>query len=249
MTYKSKFLNNILSVCIAIFVAILIRSFVFEPFNIPSGSMKPNLLVGDFIFVSKYSYGYSRHSFPFSLGDSEGKLFKGKYFKKIPKRGDVVVFKTPENNRTDYIKRIIGLPGDKIKLTDGQIIINNSNIYKKKIKEFIDTDNNQISVNNGRRRQYLEFFFDKEIKVLDLADNTFADNTNVFEVPDNNFFVMGDNRDNSQDSRFVTVGFIPSENIIGKAQFIFFSLENSRFLQFWKWPTAIRYNRILRKIL
>ena len=116
MKTKNKFLNNILSVFIAVIAAILIRSFLFEPFNIPSGSMKPNLLVGDFIFVSKYSYGYSRHSFPFSLGDPAGKLISGKYLERLPKRGDVVVFKTPENNRTDYIKRIIGLPGDKIKI-------------------------------------------------------------------------------------------------------------------------------------
>ncbi len=248
MKSKNKFLNNIYSIFFAIFIAILIRSFLFEPFNIPSGSMKPNLLVGDFIFVSKYSYGYSRHSFPLSLGDSEGEILSGKYFNRIPKRGDVVVFKTPENNRTDYIKRIIGLPGDSVKITNGQIIINNTKVFKKKIQEFIDTDKNQIIIENGRRRQYLEYFFDKEIKVLDLSDNTYADNTNEFKVPNNNFFVMGDNRDNSQDSRFNTVGFIPSENIIGKAQFIFFSLENSRFLQIWKWPTSIRYDRIFKKI-
>tara|TARA_B100001057_G_scaffold468106_1_gene526941 strand:- start:32 stop:781 length:750 start_codon:yes stop_codon:yes gene_type:complete len=248
MKFKNKFLNNIFSIFIAIFVAIMIRSFLFEPFNIPSGSMKPNLLVGDFIFVSKYSYGYSRHSFPFSLGDSNGKFFSGKYFQNQPKRGDVVVFKTPENNRTDYIKRVIGLPGDNIRMIDGQIIINDSKIYKKKIKEFIDTDSNQLIINNGRRRQYIEYFFDKEVKVIDLFDNTFSDNTNVFKVPDNKYFVMGDNRDNSQDSRFSSVGFIPYDNIIGKAQFIFFSLENSRFLQIWKWPKSIRYNRIFKKI-
>jgi len=248
MKFKNKFLNNVFSIFIAIFVAILIRSFLFEPFNIPSGSMKPNLLVGDFIFVSKYSYGYSRHSFPFSLGDANGDIISGKFFQNQPKRGDVVVFKTPENNRTDYIKRVIGLPGDKIRLDNGQIIINDSKIYKKKIEEFIDTDTSQLIIEKGRRRQYLEYFFNKEIKVLDLYDNTFADNTGIFIVPDNKFFVMGDNRDNSQDSRFSTVGFIPSDNIIGKAQFIFFSLENSRFLQIWKWPTSIRYNRIFKKI-
>ena len=248
MKIKNKLINNIVSIFIAIFVAILIRSFLFEPFNIPSGSMKPNLLVGDFIFVSKYSYGYSRHSFPFSLTDAKGEIFKGKYFEKKPERGDIIVFKTPENNRTDYIKRIIGIPGDEIKVTNGNIIINNNTIFKKKIEEFIDTDIAQIIIEKGRRRQYLEYFFDKEIKVLDLYDNTLADNTNKFKVPENKYFVMGDNRDNSQDSRFSNVGFIPSENIIGKAQFIFFSLENSRFLEIWKWPTSIRYKRIFKKI-
>ncbi len=248
MKKKNKFFSNFLSICIAVFVALLIRSFAFEPFNIPSGSMKPNLLVGDFIFVSKYSYGYSRHSLPFSLGDKNGKFFSGKYFSKIPKRGDIVVFKTPENNSTDYIKRVIGLPGDTVKIINGDLFVNGSKIFRKKIDHFIDTDSNQILIDNGRRRQYLEYFFDKEINILDIKDYTFADNTNEFFVPENNIFVMGDNRDNSQDSRFSTVGYIPLENVIGKAQFIFFSLENARFLQIWKWPSSIRYERIFKNI-
>ena len=248
MKKKNKFISNSFSIFIAIFVAVLIRSLLFEPFNIPSGSMKPNLLVGDFIFVSKYSYGFSRHSFPFSLGDPNGKLFSKKFFSKSPKRGDVVVFKTPENNRTDYIKRVIGLPGDKIKIINGEVFINNSKIFRKRIEPFIDNQNSEKIIDQGRRRQYLEYFFDKEIKILDIIDFSFADNTKEFLVPQNNFFVLGDNRDNSQDSRFSTVGFIPFENIVGKARFIFFSLENSRFLQLWKWPTSIRYNRIFQKI-
>ncbi len=248
MKKKNKFVSNILSISIAVFVAILIRSLLFEPFNIPSGSMKPNLLVGDFIFVSKYSYGYSRHSFPFSLGDKNGTLAKGKFFSKIPERGDVVVFKTPENNRTDYIKRVIGLPGDHIKIINGEILINETKILRKQIEPFLDRQLNQIKIDNGRRRQYLEYFFDREIKTLDIKDYSFADNTQMFIVPENKFFVMGDNRDNSQDSRFSTVGFIPFENLVGKAQFVFFSLENSRFLEIWKWPNSIRYNRIFKKI-
>ncbi len=248
MNLINKILKNITSILIAIFIALLIRSLLFEPFNIPSGSMKPNLLVGDFIFVSKYSYGYSRHSFPFSLADTKGKIFKGKFFSKAPKRGDIIVFKTPENNRTDYIKRVIGIPGDKIRIINGEIQINGSIIMRKKIPPFIDKQKDQIIIENGRRRQYLEYFFEKEIKVLDIQDFGFADNTKIFEVPPNKFFVMGDNRDNSQDSRYTTVGFIPFENIVGKAQFIFFSLENSRFLEVWKWPYAIRYERLFKKI-
>ncbi len=248
MKFKTKFFNNIISISIAIFIALLIRSLLFEPFNIPSGSMKPNLLVGDFIFVSKYSYGYSRHSFPLSLGDKKGKIFSGKIFSKNPKRGDVVVFKTPQNNRTDYIKRVIGLPGDKIKIINGEIKINDTFILRKKIQPFIDKQKNQINIDNGRRRQYIEYFYDKEIRVLDIKDYTFADNTGEFIVPENKFFVLGDNRDNSQDSRFDTVGFIPFENIVGKAQFIFFSLENSRFLEVWKWPYSIRYDRLFNEI-
>ena len=238
---KNNIFRNLKSITIAIFIALLIRSFIFEPFNIPSGSMKPNLLVGDFIFVSKYSYGFSKHSLPFSIP-----LIPGKIFPKIPERGEVVVFKTPENNRTDYIKRVIGLPGDKIEIKNGIIFINGSEILRKKLNDFIDTDN---YTSNKRVRMYNEYFFNKEINILDITDNGIADNTQLFNVPENHFFVMGDNRDNSQDSRFIsTVGFIPYENLVGKAQFIFFSLENARFLQIWKWPNSIRYERIFQKI-
>ena len=156
MKNKNKFLSNIKSISFAILIALLIRSFIFEPFNIPSGSMKPNLLVGDFIFVSKWSYGFSRHSLPFSLP-----LIPNKIFSNTPTRGDVVVFKTPENNRTDYIKRVIGLPGDKIKIINGEIKINDTFILRKKIQPFIDKQKNQINIDNGRRRQYIEYFYDK----------------------------------------------------------------------------------------
>jgi len=203
--------------------------------------MKPNLLVGDFIFVSKWSYGFSRHSLPFSIP-----LIPNKIFSKDPNRGDIVVFKTPEDNRTDYIKRVIGIPGDKIKITDGTIYLNGNKIIKEKMEDFIDNDSN---VSTKRVRMYKEYFENYEIEILDITDNGIADNTQLFTVPDDHFFVMGDNRDNSQDSRFINiVGFIPFENLIGKAQFVFFSLENSRFLEIWKWPRAIRTERIFKSI-
>ena len=237
---KNNILSNLKSISFAVFIALIIRSFIAEPFNIPSGSMKPNLLVGDFIFVSKWSYGYSRHSFPFSIP-----IIKNKIFSKIPKRGDVVVFKTPEDNRTDYIKRIIGLPGDKIMIIDGKIILNGNPINRKKMNDFIDNDKNVLV---KRVRKYKEYHENIEFEILDIKDNGIVDNTELFVVPEGNFFVMGDNRDNSQDSRFKTVGFIPFENLVGRARFIFFSLENSRFLEIWKWPKAIRGNRIFKTI-
>ena len=241
MKNKNSFFSNIKSIFFAIFIALIIRSFVAEPFNIPSGSMKPNLLIGDFIFVSKWSYGYSKHSLPFSMP-----IISNRIFSTMPKRGDVVVFKTPQDNRTDYIKRVIGLPGDKIKIINGQIQINNNLIIKQKTEDFVDV------LKNGSKksiRKYKEFFFGNEIDIIDIMDNGIVDNTQLYIVPENHFFVMGDNRDNSQDSRFINVvGFVPVENLVGKAQFTFFSLENSRFFQIWKWPRAIRFDRIFKFI-
>tara|TARA_Y100000590_G_C15392988_1_gene890812 strand:+ start:28 stop:747 length:720 start_codon:yes stop_codon:yes gene_type:complete len=238
MKNKSSFFSNIKSILLAIFIALLIRSFIAEPFNIPSGSMKPNLLEGDFLFVSKWSYGFSKHSLPFSLP-----LIPGRIYSKMPERGDVIVFRTPTDNKTNYIKRVIGIPGDKIRMVNGHIEINGNLILKKITASFIDTRNYQ----NERKRTYIEYFFDKEIKVLDTEDYVGRpDNTELFVIKDGHFFVMGDNRDNSSDSR--VIGSIPIINLVGKAQFIFFSLDNSRFYEIWKWPKSIRFDRIFKSI-
>ena len=219
-------------------IALFIRTFFFQPFTIPSGSMIPTLLIGDFIFVSQYKYGYSKYSLPFSLP-----LIKGRILGKKPKRGDVVVFKTPNDNKTDYVKTLIGLPGDKIQVKDGMLYINNTIVDRDSIL------NSSIKVHNNYLNEfdYVETLPNgKKHIVRELkGDNSSSDNTIVYTVPENNFFLMGDNRDNSIDSRVLNyVGFVPFENLIGKAEIIFFSIDKKDYglRNFWKW--RIRFDRI-----
>ncbi len=219
-------------------IALFIRTFFFQPFTIPSGSMIPTLLVGDFIFVSQYKYGYSKHSLPFSLP-----LFKGRVLKKNPKRGDVVVFKTPNDNRTDYVKTLIGLPGDKIQVKEGKVYINNTMLNRDSIL------NSSIKVHNNylTKFDYVEILPNgKKHIIRELkGDNSSNDNTIIYSVPENNFFLMGDNRDNSIDSRVLNyVGFVPFENLVGKAEIVFFSIDKKGYglKNFWKW--RIRFDRI-----
>jgi len=220
------------------FIALFIRTFFFQPFTIPSGSMIPTLLIGDFIFVSQYKYGYSKHSLPFSLP-----LIKERILKKTPERGDVVVFKTPNDNRTDYVKTLIGLPGDKIQVKEGILYINGKMVERNKVQNStIRVHNNYLNefdyvevLPNGRKHIV------RELK----GDNSPSDNTIIYTVPENNFFLMGDNRDNSIDSRVLNyVGFVPFENIVGKAEIIFFSIDRNNYglNEFWKWK--IRFDRI-----
>ncbi|MBL6665229.1 MAG: signal peptidase I [Rickettsiales bacterium] len=230
---KESFIKTL---AIAFALAMFVRSFFFEPFHIPSSSMKPGLLIGDYIFVSKFSYGYSRYSFPLGL-----KIFEGRIWKSTPKRGDVAVFRLPENPRINYIKRIIGLPGDTIQVRDGVLFINEEEIPKeenglfeeegfKTIKTFIETLPNN-----------------KEFYVLD-ERTTPQDSTGIYQVPTGHYFMMGDNRDNSQDSRFLDhVGYVPEENLIGRANIIFFSNAKPTW-QIWNWPTSIRFSRIFTTI-
>jgi len=243
MISKISIIDNLKTLFYALIIAIIIRSLLLQPFYIPSSSMEPNLLVGDRLFVTKYSYGYSKHSFPFSPN-----IFNGRILSTEPKRGDVVVFKTPADNRTDYIKRLIGLPGDVIQFIDGDIYINNNQILKTLIKS---TDNiycgsDKIKVN----------FFDEKLPngksyiSVYRSDHSFQ-NSDKFIVPENHYFFLGDNRDCSKDSRFLSaVGYVHQDNLVGKAQFLFFSSDRriGSIFKFWNWRDIIRFNRFFKKI-
>jgi signal peptidase I len=236
---KGGWWENIRTIAYAVLVALVVRTFAYEPFNIPSGSMLPTLLVGDYLFVSKFSYGYSRHSFPLSLP-----LVPGRVLFTPPERGDVVVFKLPSDNRTDYIKRIIGLPGDEIQMREGRLYINGKLLPRRPAGEFTLRDEmGRLS----RIPQFIETLpGGREHVILEVGDAFQLDNTNVYKVPPGHFFAMGDNRDNSLDSRTRAVGFIPADNLIGRAEFLFFSVDGSAHIwEVWKWPWAIRWGRLL----
>lgn len=240
---KNFISENLKTLFYALIIAVIIRSLFLQPFYIPSSSMEPTLLVGDRLFVTKYSYGYSKHSFPFSPP-----IIKERVFFDEPKRGDVVVFKTPADNRTDYIKRLIGLPGDKIQFIDGNLYLNNSEILKSKVSSndeiycgdrTIDvmTFEESLSNNKTHKSVYLKEFSYKD--------------SDIFEVPTDHYFFLGDNRDCSKDSRYLTsVGYVHKNNLVGKAQFIFFSSNRKigSIFSFWKWHKSIRFDRFFKKI-
>jgi signal peptidase I len=236
---SSGLLENVKTIVYAGLIAVAIRTFLFEPFNIPSGSMIPTLLVGDYLFVSKYSYGYSRYSFPFAPP-----IFSGRVFGSVPHRGDVTVFKLPLDNSTDYIKRIIGLPGDHVQMRAGQLFINGQQVQRQPAGDCIVDESGIRMV----QRRYLETLPDGvRHYICKATDEGFANNTPEYLVPPARVFAMGDNRDNSLDSRFMDrgVGFVPIENLVGRAEFIFFSLDASYpWWQFWQWPFEIRWSRI-----
>jgi signal peptidase I len=215
----SEMIETIVVVTQALLIALVVRSFLFQPFNIPSGSMIPTLLVGDYLFVSKYSYGFSKHSFPFSPD-----LFEGRIFGKEPERGDVVVFKLPRDNSTDYIKRVIGLPGDHIRMVNGHLTINGQPVKKELIGK------KDVSAGSGYRdratlyRETLPNGVSYVSQELDMFGNMLGRNTPDFEVPAGHYFMMGDNRDNSLDSRYW--GFVPEANLVGKAIFIWMNFED-----------------------
>ncbi|MGZ2502321.1 signal peptidase I [Rhizobium leguminosarum] len=233
--------ENIKVIIQALILAMVIRTVLFQPFTIPSGSMMPTLLVGDYIFVNKFAYGYSKYSLPFSPD-----LFSGRLFGADPKRGDIVVFRFPPNPEIDYIKRCIGLPGDHIQVTDGVLYVNGKPVPKVADGSFTSDYKLDPGADVPVFRETLDS--GKTYDTLDQSPVSRGDNTREFIVPEGHYFMMGDNRDNSLDSRF-DVGFVPAENLVGRASVIFFSLGNdTSFREIWKWPTNMRWDRLFKVV-
>ena len=238
-------LENVKTIVYAGLIAVGIRTVAFEPFNIPSGSMIPTLLVGDYLFVSKYSYGYSRYSLPFSPN-----LFSGRILGHAPERGDVVVFRLPRDTSVNYIKRIVGLPGDRVQMRAGQLYINGTQVPRTRLGVFTAVSERGDMREAGLYTEVLPNGRTHEL--LKQTDQGGANDTPEFKIPEGNVFAMGDNRDDSLDSRFpasVGVGFVPLENLVGRAEFIFFSVDAvAPWWQVWEWPFEIRWSRLLHGI-
>jgi signal peptidase I len=224
-------------------IAVGIHTFLFEPFFIPSGSMVPTLLVGDYLFVNKFTYGYSHFSLPWAPD-----LFSGRILGRVPPRGAVVVFRPPGEPGTDFIKRVIGLPGDTVQMQGGQLYINGAQVQRTQIGNYTDDSSGGPVV----AREYNETLpGGKTHLILKETDDGFANNTPVYTVPAGDLFMMGDNRDDSEDSRFMDgpVGFVPVENVVGPADLIFFSIDlRYPFYEFWEWPLEIRWGRMFHII-
>lgn len=237
---KDSLFATLMGLFWAFLIALAIRSVIFEPYHIPSSSMVPTLLIGDYLFVSKYDYGYSRHAFPLSLP----LVPRGRLFGREAQRGDVVIFKTPTDNSTDYIKRIVGLPGDRIQVSGGRLFINDQPTERRLLGE----EEWRTETGLHRYRRYLETLPNGvSHHIYELSDTMMLDDTQTFLIPQGYYFMMGDNRDNSSDSR--VFGPVPAENLKGKARFIFYSNNGSGwFLEFWKWNGMLRFERFFTEI-
>jgi signal peptidase I len=230
----------------ALIIAVVVRTLLFQPFNIPSGSMEGTLLVGDYLFVSTFSYGYTHYALPLSP-----RLFSGRIFGSEPRRGDVVVFRLPSDDSVDYIKRVIGLPGDRIQMIDGVPYLNGVAVKREPAADFIDDDEAANPVHVKRWRETLPNGVSYD--TLDRVENSDYDNTGIYLVPPGQFFMMGDNRDNSADSRIPPqnggVGYVPLENIVGRAQLIFFSIRrDAHAWEVWRWPWSVRWSRLISMV-
>jgi signal peptidase I len=239
---ESGFADTLRVIVQALIIALVIRIFLFQPFSIPSGSMEGTLLVGDYLFVAKYSYGYTHYSLPFSPP-----LFSGRIFGSEPNRGDVVVFRLPRDDSIDYIKRVIGLPGDRIQMIDGLLHINGVAVKRERAEDYIDNDEGPNPIRVKRWRETLPNGVSYD--TLDRTEHSEYDNTQPYLVPPGHFFMMGDNRDNSLDSRVPPasggVGYVPFENLIGQAKIIFFSVgDGGHAWQVWRWPSSLRWSRL-----
>jgi len=229
--------DTVKTVLWAVFIALIIRTFAFESFNIPSSSMVPTLLVGDYLFVSKFSYGYSRYSLPYGLG-----WFSGRILERPVERGDVVVFRLPRDPATTYVKRLIGLPGDRIQMREGRLYINDAMMPRRATGTF-----------DGDRRYVETLPSGREHEIIEISDTGRYDDTPVFVVPARHYFMMGDNRDNSADSRIPAaeggVGFVPEENLVARADRLLFSRDLSvGWLDVADWPHAFRLARLFGRI-
>ena len=238
-----SFMETVRTIIYAVLIAIVVRTLAYEPFNIPSGSMKPTLLEGDYLFVKKWVYGYSRHSFPFSWPPFSGRIWEAPV-----QRGDVVVFKYPEDNKTDYIKRIVGLPGDRIQMKAGVLYINDQPVTRERVDDWIDVDDKREP--NHRFMRYIETLPNGvRHPIIEETDDYQLDNTDVFTVPADNYFAMGDNRDNSSDSRaWPTTHYVPAENLVGRASFIFYSTAAGNLWPIWEAIPETRWERLMTGI-
>ena len=235
--------ENLKTLIGALLIAVLIRSLFFQPFYIPSSSMEPTLLVGDRIFVSKYTYGYSKHSFPFSPN-----FTNKRFFSTYPNRGDLVVFKTPADNRTDYIKRLIGLPGDTVQFINGNLLLNEKKIIREKID---NSDLTRCGNFNLDTDKFIETLPNGVKHLTAYKKDGSLQNTKIYKVPKDHFFLMGDNRDCSKDSRYLnSVGYVNKINLVGEAKIIFFSndTKKSSLLKFWNLNNSFRLDRLFKKL-